>query len=214
MEANNAAACRTITNVTRLWASIQAVVVSRAMLSHVKLNPLILSATIYGPDAQEFVPCSSTVLEFAHIGVCYNASWVYYSIDTCIPPTPTVSPLSPTSTPNEAKTSSKSHTGAIVGGVVGGVGGLALIGLAFFLIYRRRRNKKRALEQPPTAPLPPSEAPGTNLNELPQEDVKPEIYTSEAKPQEIGRNSLYIPDEQPPAELEGSAAVQQEKRDV
>ncbi|KAF5845303.1 hypothetical protein GGP41_002869 [Bipolaris sorokiniana] len=100
---------------------------------------LTLSATIYGADAEEFVPCSSTALQFAQIAACYNASWVYYSVDMCTPPNPTINP---------------SH------------------------------------------------------------GVKPEIYTSEANAHEIGRNSLYIPPEQPPAELEGSAAVQDEKRGI
>lgn len=174
---------------------------------------LTLSATIYGADAEEFVPCSSTALQFAQIAACYNASWVYYSVDMCTPPNPTINPSRPTGTSNEAKNSNKNNTGAIVGGVVGGVGGLALIGLAFFLVHRRHRNKKHALAQPPAMP-PPPEVAGNDINELPQDGVKPEIYTSEANAHEIGRNSLYIPPEQPPAELEGSAAVQDEKRGI
>jgi len=180
------------------------------------------SATIYGADAEEFVPCSSTALQFAQLATCYNASWVYYSVDACTPPQsssisrdPTRATSSPSASSNAANTSSKSNTGAIVGGVVGGVGGLALIGLALFFVHRRRRNKKKALEQPPAVPQPP-EAHGNNINELPPQDIKPEIYTSEAKPQEIGRNSLFIPREQPPAELEGNNAPvtqEQEKRD-
>ncbi|EUC39638.1 hypothetical protein COCMIDRAFT_10292 [Bipolaris oryzae ATCC 44560] len=172
------------------------------------------SATIYGADAEEFVPCSSTALQFAQIASCYNASWVYYSVDMCTPPNPTINPSRPTGASNEPNNSNKNNTGAIVGGVVGGVGGLALIGLTFFVVYRRRRNKKHALAQPPTVPSPPPEAAGDNINELPQDAVKPEIYTSEAKPHEIGRNSLYIPPEQPPVELEGSAAVRDEKHGI
>ncbi|KAI2483222.1 hypothetical protein Ptr902_05539 [Pyrenophora tritici-repentis] len=170
------------------------------------------SATIYGTDAEEFVPCSSTALQFAQLATCYNSSWVYYSIDACTPPQSSSisgNPTRPTSNPSTssstANTPSKNHTGAIVGGVVGGVGGLALTGLALFFVHRHRRNKKKALEQPPTVPQPP-EAPGNNINELPPQDIKPEIYTAEAKPQEMGRNSVFVPREEPPAELEGNNA--------
>lgn len=168
------------------------------------------------------MPCSSTALQFAQIATCYNASWVYYSVDACTPPQsssisrdPTRATSTPSTSSSAANTPHKSHTGAIVGGVVGGVGGLALIGLALFFVHRRRRSKKKALEQPPAVPQPP-EAPGNNINELPPQDVKPEIYTQEAKPQEIGRNSMFIPREQPPAELEGDNAPvsqEQEKHD-
>ncbi|RMZ70611.1 transmembrane alpha-helix domain-containing [Pyrenophora seminiperda CCB06] len=179
------------------------------------------SATIYGADAEEFVPCSSTALQFAQLATCYNASWVYYSVDSCTPPqsssisrAPSRATSTPSSTPNPS--SKNNHIGAIVGGVIGGVCALALIGLAVFLVLRRRRNKKTALEQqPPEVPHPP-EAHGNDINELSPEDVKPEIYTAEAKPHEIGRNSMFIPREQPPAELEGNSAPivqEQEKRD-
>jgi hypothetical protein len=84
------------------------------------------------------------------------------------------------------------NTGAIAGGVVGGVCGLALIAGLIFLILRR--NKKCRSQQQPSDP---PEAPNSALTELPPDDVKPEIYTKEAPPQEMGRNSVYIP----PAEL-------------
>jgi hypothetical protein len=51
--------------------------------------------------------------------------------------------LAPSSaaTPAPAAAASKSNAGAIAGGVVGGVVGVGLIGLAGFLLYRRRRRR-------------------------------------------------------------------------
>ena len=43
------------------------------------------------------------------------------------------------STPVAASSKNSSHTGAIVGGVVGGVAGISLLGLAVFMLLRRRK---------------------------------------------------------------------------
>jgi LPXTG-motif cell wall-anchored protein len=56
----------------------------------------------------------------------------------------------PTSTPSPSPSSSgtpqkESHTGAIAGGVVGGVAGLALIGVAAFLLFRRRKKAQQGI---------------------------------------------------------------------
>ena len=149
-------------------------------------------ATIYGSDSEQYVPCSSTVLEFAQIATCYNTSWVYYSIDTCAPP----SSASPSPTSSPTKEDDRPNTGAIAGGVVGGVGGAVVIALAVFFVLRRR---KRRPSQPQTDA--PPEAGGSSLNELPHAPAKSELDNKDAYPiQELGRNSVYMP----PAELQAN----------
>jgi hypothetical protein len=162
--------------------------------------------TIYEKDNDD--QCSETAFkQFAVVPTCYNASWIYYSIDLCNNPsgpttlpnplsTPSNTPAnSPTSTPTDTstpKTSSNSHTGAIAGGIVGGVCGLALVaGLIFFLM---RRRKRRSQQQPVD-----QETQATALTELSPQDTKHEMYTQGVPPQEIGRNSLHMP----AVELEG-----------
>ncbi|OAG03089.1 uncharacterized protein CC84DRAFT_1219996 [Paraphaeosphaeria sporulosa] len=174
------------------------------------------SVTLYGKDSDPKSSCSSqTQLEFPRIGACYNASWVYFSIDFCDPPetrsssttlhvtsTPAASSTSSTTltstsatTPNSTpKTSRKGNTGAIAGGIVGGAVALALVvALVIFSVKRNRRLQEEAQ----------GHAPGTAPEELPTQDVKHEIYSHEASlpPQEIGRNSVYIP----PSELHSNA---------
>ncbi|KAG9192678.1 hypothetical protein G6011_11412 [Alternaria panax] len=170
------------------------------------------SATIYGADSEEFVPCSSTVLQFVRVALCYNSSFVYYSIDTCTPPdqisssslsaTPSSSPSS-TPSPSTVSKPKKNNTGAIAGGVVGGVCGLALIVAAILLL---RRRKKRHNQQPPEVPsAEPREAGGSALTEMAHEDPKQEMDSKNIAPQEIGnRPSVEIP----PAELPGDNFAQ------
>ncbi|KAL1616653.1 hypothetical protein SLS54_008220 [Diplodia seriata] len=77
---------------------------------------------IYGSDINTFI-CSSKIVEIAEVDLCYNTSWVYYSIDGCI---------SPGETPSTAASGSQSSpTGAVVGGVIGGVVALAAVIGAF-----------------------------------------------------------------------------------
>ncbi|OJD32496.1 uncharacterized protein BKCO1_37000195 [Diplodia corticola] len=85
------------------------------------------TVAIYGDDINTFI-CSSKVFEIAEVGKCYNASWVYYSIDGCISPGET-----PSAVPSGGQSS---PTGAIVGGVVGGVVAVAAVIGAF--LYARR----------------------------------------------------------------------------
>ncbi|KAF1946587.1 hypothetical protein EJ02DRAFT_335488 [Clathrospora elynae] len=146
------------------------------------------SATIYGTDDTPYTPCSSTTLQFANIGQCYNTSFVYYSIDACTPPSQLSSP-----SPSVQATSKRTNTGAIAGGVVGGVCGLAFVAGVIFLVLRRSR--KRRQHQPAAL----HEAPESTPTELPPGDVKHELYSPEAAPQEMGRNSVHIP----AAELQG-----------
>ncbi|KNG47514.1 hypothetical protein TW65_05551 [Stemphylium lycopersici] len=150
------------------------------------------SATIYGSDSEPYVPCSSTVLEFAQIATCYNTSWVYYSIDTCTPP----SSASPSPTLSPPKKDNGPNTGAIAGGVVGGVGGAAVIALAAFFFLRRRKRQPSQQRADGT-----QEAGGIFLNELPHAPAKSELDNKDVLPlQELGRNSVYIP----PVELQAN----------
>ena len=176
------------------------------------MQSLTRLATIYGADSEEFVPCSSTVLQFAKIAECYNSSFVYYSVDACTPPdqisssslsaTPSSSPSS-TPSPSAVGKPRKSNTGAIAGGVVGGVAGLALIAAAIFLLLRRKRKQR---QQPPEAPSDERrEAGGSALTELPHEDRKQEMDSKNSAPQELGNKPSV---EVPPVELPGTDVVQ------
>jgi len=173
------------------------------------------SATIYGADSEEFVPCSSTVLQFTSIGDCHNSSFVYYSIDACTPPseissssrsaTPSATPsTSPSSTPSPSVASKprKSNTGVIAGGVVGGVCGLALIAAAVFLLLRRTKKPG----QPPEAPVDERrEVDGRSaMAEMPHQGPKHEMDSKNIAPQELGdKKSVDLP----PVELPGDDAT-------
>jgi hypothetical protein len=176
---------------------------------------LTTAVTIYEKDNED--ECSSTAFkQFAVVPTCYNASWIYYSIDLCNNPsgpttlpnpsdTPSDTPASSqTSTPTNSsapQTSSNGHTGAIAGGVVGGVCGLALVaGLIIFLMRRRRRHgQQQPVDQETRATAP---------TELSPQDTKHEMYTQGAPPQEIGRNSLHMP----AVELEGDTIKSDSKK--
>lgn len=106
--------------------------------------------TIYGHDADPDEPCSSQTTKVAELATCYNASWVYYSIDMCTLPLPgsTTSPAVAAATVTVTASSSSNHTGAIVGGIVGGVAGVALIlGLGWWLLWSRRRRRRQKQQQ-------------------------------------------------------------------
>ncbi|CAN9101443.1 unnamed protein product [Alternaria alternata] len=161
--------------------------------------------------AEEFVPCSSTVLQFAQIAECYNSSFVYYSVDACTPPDQissssliATSSSSPSSTPSSSAVSGpkKNNTGAIAGGVVGGVCGLALIAVAIFLLLRRKKKRDQVPEIPSDERR---EVGGSAITELPHEDRKQEMDSKNIAPQEIGaKPSVEIP----PAELPGDDVAQ------
>ncbi|KAF1954192.1 hypothetical protein CC80DRAFT_129864 [Byssothecium circinans] len=160
------------------------------------------AVTIYGanegPD-----PCSSSLKIVAQIGTCYNASWVYYSIDGCVQPSassiilPTTTPTptststpiatatvanydaSPTTTPISAP--GTSHTGAVVGGITGGVAAFAVL-LALTMVLLRRQYLGKPLPPPPAYELPDDHA----LIEAGQGSIMlPE------KAYEMGRNSAF-----------------------
>ncbi|KAF2728380.1 hypothetical protein EJ04DRAFT_569554 [Polyplosphaeria fusca] len=155
------------------------------------------AVTIYGPDTSSD-PCSADILAVAEIAKCYNASWVYYSIDGCdIPseiPSSSSSSQSPTSTPPSSASatpqSSPNHTGVIVGGVVGGVAAIALVAIAVLLLLRYRRKNKTD----PTPPLQYEMGGERQVAEVapPEKPVQTEMYAHNAA-FEMGRNSLDIP---------------------
>ncbi|KAL1799937.1 hypothetical protein ACET3X_000279 [Alternaria dauci] len=165
------------------------------------------SATIYGADSEEFVPCSSTVLQFARIAECYNSSFVYYSVDTCTPPdqissSPPSSSPSSTTSPNAVNRPKKNNTGAIAGGVVGGVCGLALIAAAIYLLLRHKKKHGQVPEIPSDER---GEVGGSAITEMPHEDSKQEMDSKNIAPQELGNKPSV---ELPPAELPGDDVAQ------
>lgn len=136
--------------------------------------------TIYGSNDDTGLTCSSTVLEFATRAHCYNRSWIYYSIDNCIP-----QDKEPSSSSSAASDNS-SPAGAIAGGVVGGIAALGALGGAFFYL-RRKRKLGRKLEtqqneRPPEelSTLPRVEMPADSRSErkyeLASEGPLPELF--------------------------------------
>jgi len=159
--------------------------------------------TIYANDTNAEQPCSAVVLQFANIATCYNSSWVYYSIDACIPPSSSSSASSSPTSSSTPQSHHSNHTGAIVGGVVAGIAGVAvLVGIAIFFFVRRSRWQRQRLDEP---------------HEMPDAHV-PEMYAKQAEPElpapqgtaELGRNSQYITAAELPGDY-GEHAEQAEK---
>lgn len=120
----------------------------RTLLSRAGLRGAV---TLYGENEGPLV-CSSATKMVGVLATCYNSSWVYYSIDGCLPPvsrSAKVSLIGPTATgPSATESASASasaipdsrvHTRVIVGSTVGGVLCVALGLTGAFLILRRRR---------------------------------------------------------------------------
>ncbi|KAN0085126.1 hypothetical protein V8E54_001593 [Elaphomyces granulatus] len=105
------------------------------------------AVTIYGNDTIATEPCSATVLQFANVAQCYNASWVYYSIDGCSIPS------SESASPNSSNTV---NSGAIAGGVIGAVAGIAIIAGIFWYFYISRSGRKGENLEAPVPPPPPT----------------------------------------------------------
>ncbi|KAI0861506.1 hypothetical protein F4860DRAFT_172942 [Xylaria cubensis] len=113
------------------------------------------TVTIYGDDPKDPI-CSATNLELAETTVCYNSSWVYFSVDECTPtssvstsastsPTAsTTSTATTTSTPNSD--SNGVNVGAVIGGTVSGVFVVAVIigGTLYFFWFRPKQQRKMA----------------------------------------------------------------------
>lgn len=84
-----------------------------------------------------------------HLATCYDESWVYYSIDGCLPPVsssakallPQPTATGPSATESTSAASEpKVHTGIIVGSVVAGAS-CVIITLGGILIVLRRRRR-------------------------------------------------------------------------
>lgn len=91
------------------------------------------------------------------MGECWNSTFVYYSIDMCdigalssssAAPASSTTPTASSSPSTPSTSSSGPTTGTLVGGIVGGLAGLALIlGLALWLLARKKRARKAAAAQ-------------------------------------------------------------------
>ena len=124
---------------------------------------LILSVTIYGNDTKPNEICSADLVEIAQPPpTCYNASWVYFSIDECTPLNSTSatslpsaafpsSPIATFSSTTAAIASASSmqeaasdhRTRTILGGGFGGIAAILLLVALFSLGYYIRRRRKR-----------------------------------------------------------------------
>ncbi|KAF2853818.1 hypothetical protein T440DRAFT_515304 [Plenodomus tracheiphilus IPT5] len=147
------------------------------------------TVTVYEKDATDD-PCSGYA-ELAQPIDCYNSTYVYYSIDFCLPGGAQAS-IVPTSTPSA---SSGLSAGAIAGAVIGGVAGLGIIVAIIVIVVIRRKKAKRLAKLP-------QESGGTDA----------QLRYRQA-PHEIGRGSVMYKNnaveiEQPPIELGGPDSTQ------
>jgi hypothetical protein len=101
------------------------------------------TVTIYAQDQTGDI-CSSTAPQLeVNIGRCYNASWVFYSIDGCEVPGSSAT-SSPTSSPSNSSSNSHSSVGPIVGGVVGGVVFVTMILVGAIYFWRKKKRSTAA----------------------------------------------------------------------
>ncbi|KAI8938900.1 hypothetical protein NX059_004757 [Plenodomus lindquistii] len=146
------------------------------------------AVTIYKNDTTTD-PCSG----FASLATpiaCYNSTYVYYSIDMCLPGGAQASSV-PTPSPSTTPTSSGPSAGAIAGSVVGGVVGLGIIIAIILFVVLKKKKKAKELA------AAPHESGGA--------EVLPQYHQM---PHEIGRGSMIYKNnaveiEQPPIELGG-----------
>lgn len=111
-----------------------------------------MAVTLYGENAGPLT-CSSTTKIVGHLATCYDSSWVFYSIDGCLPPNSSSTRVSSAgatavgvSAAHVASTTSvpRVQTGIIVGGTVAGFS-VVILGVAgVWLILRHRRRKSDA----------------------------------------------------------------------
>ncbi|KAF1930196.1 uncharacterized protein M421DRAFT_24793, partial [Didymella exigua CBS 183.55] len=102
------------------------------------------AVTIYVQDNDTTI-CGGFQEEI-QLGQCWNSTFVYYSIDMCDLGASSSSVSSPTasaSSTSSAAPSTSPTTGTLVGAVLGGLAGGALIlGLALWLLARKKRARK------------------------------------------------------------------------
>lgn len=96
--------------------------------------------TIYIDDPSTTV-CGGFQEEI-QLGQCWNSTFAYYSIDMC--DTPSSSSATPTPSSSSKDSDSQSlTTGTLVGAVLGGLaGGALLLGIALWLLARKKRARK------------------------------------------------------------------------
>jgi hypothetical protein len=175
--------------------------------------------------------------DFVHRHLGYNSSWVYYSVDGCLPPSsssvilPTSTPTSnisslSTSTssatvnssanPNAGSEPKTNYTGIIVGGIVAGVTVVAIVfGVALFHLHRSHRRKKKSFPQPPSYELSIEHMRQEAAANSRRDTEKPMARERPTRTElwgheaatEIGRNSIYVP----PVELPGDAIERDKK---
>ncbi|KAI0433234.1 hypothetical protein F5Y09DRAFT_90906 [Xylaria sp. FL1042] len=122
------------------------------------------SVTIYGHDKQNSI-CSATNNSLAEPDVCYNSTWVYFSVDVCSPPasisqsfsTSTLATSTSSTTPTTTgtpttipgHTSSGINVGAVVGGTIAGVFVFALIvGAGLYFFWFQPKHQRQLAEMP------------------------------------------------------------------
>lgn len=155
------------------------------------------AVTLYGTNVGSD-PCSSETKIIGSIAVCYNTSWLYWSVDNCvkpslIPTTTAVTPIETSSTAAATQTSGGggggTNVGAIVGGVIGGVAFLAMVaaGALFFLWLQPKKKKKAAAAAAAAGGAAP-----TDRDEEDQKDKPPmeEVPGHHHQPQEL--SSHYV----------------------
>lgn len=89
--------------------------------------------------------------EEIQLGQCWNSTFVYYSIDMCdigALSSPSSSSVATPAASSSPSSPTGSTTGTLVGGIVGGLAGLALIlGIALWLLARKKRARKAAVAE-------------------------------------------------------------------
>ncbi|KAJ8113438.1 hypothetical protein OPT61_g4429 [Boeremia exigua] len=154
---------------------------------------LTKEVTLYGENVGP-LSCSSPTKIVGHLATCYDSSWVYYSIDGCLPPvaSPAKASMKPTATgPSATKDASstsepKTHTGVIVGSTVAGVS-CVLLGVTGALLILRRRRKMQTTK--PSHEL--SEDRALAESDAAAEKKHPRELWGDHAAIEIGRNSRF-----------------------
>lgn len=130
------------------------------------------------------------------LATCYDSSWMYYSIDSCLPPSPLST--SALSTKAEASNVSAAHvasqaagpkvqTGLIVGSTIAGFSGI-ILGVAVIWLILRRRTQKMQLSK---LPYELSEDRALAESDALAEKKYPKELWGDHAAVEIGRNSRY-----------------------
>lgn len=102
---------------------------------------LLCQATLYQADTNDMT-CSGAQI-IGDIGVCYNTSWAYYSLDGCT----AGSSASTSSSSSGPSSSSASLAGIIAGAIVGSVCGLGIIAATCVYLFWYRPGQKRKEKQ-------------------------------------------------------------------